>query len=68
MNLSKQNIQLILVGAVVVNLMAIICFIGLKDVNQAQYGIISVVAGVLVREMQTIITFYFDKDTKSDLN
>lgn len=44
-------------------MLTIICFIGFGTVDHEEYGIISVIAGVLVRELQTIIEFYF-KDTK----
>jgi len=45
--------------------MAIIIFIGIGNVDGQEYGIVSVVAGVLVRELQTIIDYYFKDSPKN---
>jgi hypothetical protein len=47
--------------------LAIIIFIGVGNVDGQEYGIVSVVAGVLVRELQTIIDYYF-KDNQRNAN
>ena len=57
MDVSKIRIGLAV--AVILSILIIVSFMGFGTIDQEECGVISVIAGVLVRELQTITAYYF---------
>lgn len=54
--------------AILLTILIIIAFMGFGTIDHEECGVISVIAGVLVRELQNITAFYFnvDKNNSAD--
>jgi hypothetical protein len=63
--MSANTVRMFIIFSILMCIMAIIIFIGIGNVDGQEYGIVSVVAGVLVRELQTIIDYYFKDSPKN---
>lgn len=68
--MKASTVRLIIIIAIIFIIVAIIFFIGIGTIDKDEYGLVTFIAGVLIREFQSIIAFYFKKlgDNDNDKN